>query len=203
VVVAAAGDVVFPVAYAPPKPVAPGSKAPPEKPQTPVDLIILAMRRNDRYTEKTEQGSDDRGRLFQTEKEVFDAGGTTNYDQARETGKPLFRALSTVLALVGKPADIEDDTGLFSVIVGGRPYALVLWHLVGSGHTNAAKPLKTARKFTYLRSGWSSRKVTLATVFKRWDANRSGFIPQVRPGAELTPGEAADVADTLAGATGK
>lgn len=174
IVVVGKGDVLIPVADAPPKAGQKGAAA-----QKPVNLVLIAISRNDRFSEKIVGGA--RGRLFDTEEQVLKAGGTPNYDEAKATGKPYFERLATALLLVEKPADLTDETGTFALDADGKKYALVFWHLKGISYTNAAKPLRTARRFGFLKPGYSSTVVELGTVLKTYGQN-SAFIPTVRPG---------------------
>lgn len=176
IVVVGKGDVLVPIADAPPK----NAK---DKPQQPVNAVIIAISRNDRFSEKILGGA--RGRLFDTEKQVFDNGGTTNWDEGKATGKPYFERLATALLLVEKPEGLEDETGTFSFSADGKQFALVIWHLKGIGYTNAAKPLRTARRFGYLKAGYSSVSVGIGTALKSYGQN-SAYIPTVKPGEPTT-----------------
>lgn len=176
IVVVGKGEVLVPIADAPPK----NAK---DKPQQPVNVVIIAISRNDRFSEKIAGGA--RGRLFETEKQVFDSGGTTNWDENKATGKPYFERLATALLLVEKPEGLEDETGTFSFSADGKQFALVIWHLKGIGYTNAAKPLRTARRFGYLKAGYSSVSVEVGTALKSFGQN-SAYIPTVKPGEPTT-----------------
>lgn len=189
IIVVGKGDVLIPVADAPPKA---GQKG--ATPQKPVNIVLIAISRNDRFSEKIPGGT--RGRLFDTEKQVLDAGGTTNYEEGKATGKPYFERLATALLLVEKPEGLEDETGTFGLEADGKKYALVFWHLKGIGYTNAAKPLRTARRFGFLKPGYSSAVVELGTALKTYGQN-SAFIPTVRPGGATSDGVRSVVNEVL------
>jgi hypothetical protein len=150
----------------------------------PIRMLVLGFRPV-RYCEKVAGG--DRGRLFNTEAQVAAAGGTTVYKEAYSDGeqiKDYYQALATAVVLIEAPdgAESEDMFPLEAMDNAGnlRRYALALWHLRGTGYTNAAKPLKTARALTYLRKGYASRIITVRTVLKPYGTNKA-FIPVVRP----------------------
>lgn len=196
VVIAASGDIIVPLNEAPPKT---GAKN--QGPQVPAEIIVVAVRSKDRYTEKTEHGDDSKqGRLLNTEAEVFATGGTTNYDEAAATGKPLFRPMCSALILVRKPAELEDDTGLFTIDLFGGKWTLVVWDMVGVSYTNAAKTLRTARRFTFLRRSWAARRIGITTLHKSYQNGHAAFIPQIKPlDPELTAAETAEVSALLSG----
>jgi hypothetical protein len=180
-VVVGKGDVLLPIADAPPKA---GAKS--GAPQTPVNIVVLSISRTDRYSEKVSGGV--RGRLFDTEGAVFAAGGTTNWDENKANpAKPYFEKLATALLLVEKPAALEDDTGTFGFELEGKKYALVMWHLKGISYTNAAKPLRTARKFGFLKAGYSSHVLSLGTSLKTYGTN-SAHIPVIKPSGDTPEG---------------
>lgn len=181
------GDVMVDLCEAP-------AKRPNDPPQVPIRVLVVAIRRDDRYSEKIVGGA--RGRLFSTEQEVLANGGTTNYDEAKATGKPLFQPLATALILVAKPENRVDESGLFSIEVGDSKYALALWHLKGVLYTNGAKPLRTARKFGFLKGGYPTREVLVTTALKSYGQN-SAYIPVIKPGAVSGPEVLATVKEIL------
>lgn len=190
-VVVGKGDVLLPIADAPPKA---GAKN--VDPQTPVNVVVISVSRTDRYSEKVSGGV--RGRLFDTEQAVFAAGGTTNWDENKANpAKPYFERLATALLLIEKPAALEDDTGTFGFELGEKKYALVIWHLKGISYTNAAKPLRTARKFGYLKKGYASQVLALGTSLKTYGSN-SAHIPVLKPVAEA-PAEIAGLVKEVLG----
>lgn len=204
VVIVAPGDVIVPLNEAPPK------KATAE-PQKPVNLVILAMRRTDRWVEKTAyaDGADNQqGRIFNSEQEVIQCGGTSSYEvNKQDPSKPYFRPMATILALVEQPKhDVEDpskpfeDTfGLFSTEAAGKRWCLVTYDMLGTAHTNGAKALRTARLMGAARPGWSTVFFGLNTILKTFGSN-SAYAPQFRPGAKLTPEQKAEIQAILTGA---
>lgn len=205
VVIVAPGDIIVPLNDGPPK----TAKA---APQVPANLVILAMRKTDRWVEKTaySDGPDNQqGRIFNTEQEAIQAGGTTSYDiNKTDPSKPLFRPMATILALVQQPEKQADDPkgppfvdefGLFSIDAGGKRWCLVTYDMLGTAHTNGAKALRTARLMGAARKGWSTVYFGLSTTLKTFGSN-SAFAPQFRPGAVLDEVTRADVAAVLAGA---
>lgn len=191
IVIVGKGDVTIPLADAPPKAGAKGGAE-----QVQVNTVLIAISRHDRYSEKLPGGV--RGRLYNTETEVLNNGGTTNWDENKANpAKSYFERLATAILLVEKPAALEDETGTFGFEAGGKQYALVVWHLKGISYTNAAKPLRTARRFGFLKAGYSSRVVKLGTALKSYGTN-SAYIPTVAPGGD-TPEELRGIVSEVLG----
>lgn len=151
----------------------------------PIRILVLGFRPT-RYAEQIKGG--ERGRIFNSEAAVFEAGGTTVWKEAFVDGeqvKDYFQALATAVILVEAPVSSADDEDTFPLSAPDnagtvRRYGLALWHLRGTGFTNAAKPLKTARALSWLRKGYPTKFVTVRTMLKTFGSNRA-FIPIVRP----------------------
>ncbi len=151
----------------------------------PIRILVLGFRPT-RYAEQIKGG--ERGRIFNSEAAVFEAGGTTVWKEAFVDGeqvKDYYQALATAVILVEAPAASANDEDTFPLSAPDhagnlRRYGLALWHLRGTGFTNAAKPLKTARALSWLRKGYPTKFVTVRTMLKTFGSNRA-FIPVVRP----------------------
>lgn len=179
----------------------PPPKTPNGKPQAPITLVVIGFRPT-RYAEKIQGGKGD-GRILKTLADVAAVGGTTVYKEAyKGTGKdqvqlfPYFQPLATALVMVQAPSDLSGlvdpvDT-VFPMTVerdGAESvrFGIAFWHLRGTGHTEAARPLKTARTLGVLRgaAGYKGRWITLGTGQKTYGDNTT-YIPKIRIG-EATP----------------
>lgn len=160
----------------------------------PVNFVVIGFRPV-QYAEKIPGG--DQGRLANSEKEVFTMGGTTNYDENKATGKPLFQQLETALVLVRRPKICENDTSNFNFEVTNAAgemefWAIAQWSMKGTGFTHAAKPIKSERAIgclstrkgrSYLDGLWS-----LTSVFKTKGAN-NWYQPVVRIVSDEQPSD--------------
>lgn len=152
----------------------------------PVEFVVIGFRPT-QFAEKVSGG--EQGRIAQTEKEVFALGGTTNYDEATATKKPLFQQLETALVLVKRPKLAENDASNFNFEVKNEFtgqtewWAIAQWSMKGTGFTHAAKPIKSERAIgclssrrgrTYLDGLWSLTSVYKSKLSNNW------YQPQVR-----------------------
>lgn len=160
----------------------------------PLSFTVIGFKRR-QFVEKTVGGA--MGNLVNSEAEVVKAGGTLDYNEAKATGKPLYQRLATALILVEKPAHIPDDERfLFPHTCEGRWYVLALWSLKGTGYTNAAKPIYTARKLGHLKSGYPAQAWFLTTKLQEYSGNFA-HIPVLTAGAKNTPAFAEFVKEVL------
>lgn len=143
----------------------------------PVNLVVIGFRPT-QYAEKLAGG--EQGRLANSEREVFELGGTTSYDENKATKKPLFQQMETALVLVRRPKIAENDNSNFNFEVKNAAgesewWAIAQWTMKGTGFTHGAKPIKSERAIgclskrkgrTYLDGMWS-----LESVYKTRESN--------------------------------
>jgi hypothetical protein len=183
------GDIVFnkeSVLLKSPKGQAPGTG--------PCLRIVVAGFRVDRYAEKTVGGA--KGDIVDTEAEVYAKGATTDYNEAKATGKKLYQTLAECLILIEKPEGIDDPS--FKYFIDGKAYAPALWTQKGTSFTNATKILRTARKAGWLsdeynpdgtvkvKRSYSSGYWEVRTLLKDYFGNWS-WIPVLRRGEYTSP----------------
>ncbi len=153
-------------------------------------LTVLGFRKK-QFTEKIEGGK--LGMLLNDEADIARNNGTLDYKEWKQSvdasklpgglpAKRFFQRLATALLLVERPAHIPDeDHVLFPYEFEGKFYCLVLWSMKGTGYTNAAKHLFTARKIGHLRTGYTAQAWTLTTKIEEYSGN-SAYIPVIKPG---------------------
>jgi hypothetical protein len=155
-------------------------------------ILAVASFAPKRFVEKIEGGGA-QGRIAKTPQEVVQMGGTIDYNEAKETGRPLFQTLATALCVLRKGADDPSEVFAFEAPDGER-YALVLWSMKGSAYTNAAKILFTARKTGLFGIGKRSRMITgflnefisLETEAKKYQGGNWAMIPVINIHSETT-----------------
>lgn len=175
-------------------------------PQVPVYVVILGFRAI-RFTEKIIGGG--MGRLAQTESDVYNMGGTVNYDEAKATGKPLFRKLATALLLVRMPEGCEDPS-MFPFVVERKEgekditeqYAIATWNFSGASFTSAVRAMKTWRKLGSFRDAdapktdkgaYRNRFIKVTSMLKTFQENKAAYVPVVQLDLH-TPPEVRDIA---------
>jgi hypothetical protein len=158
------GDIVFMKELALPKP---------------LTFLILGFRKTS-FIEKVSEGEE--GTVCHSEQEVLAYGGTTEWTDHNATGKPLFQRFTTALILIKAPEDTPEDilANYFPYSMGGGNWALAAWSLKGPGYTAVVKPLKTARRFGYLRNGYHTSLHSLNSKLNQYKTGRSGYVPIVR-----------------------
>jgi hypothetical protein len=145
-----------------------------------IRLIVLGTRPK-RYVEKVEGGA--RGDMFDTEQQVVAANGTTDYNEAKSSGKRLFQTLITALCLIEQTQG-SDDMG-FPITIEGKRYALALYSMKGTSYTNAAKHFLSSKKIGWLAGkGFRGGVWTLRSKLEHRNGNYY-YIPVVKP-AEFT-----------------
>ncbi len=161
--------------------------------QAPVVLVVVGFRPT-RWTEVIPGGG--LGRLFDTEEEVYQSGGTTNYNEKDK--KPYFRKLATALVLVQMPS--EGDPASYPFVIEGKHYAVAQWNMQGAAYTAAAAPIKTWKR-GYLKdqvtgkSAYANRFITLNTVYKKFQTGNGAWVPSVKIGDWTSPEFREAVAD--------
>lgn len=173
----------------PPAKAGPGGAQPESEPT--IFLVILGFQRT-RFSERISGG--ERGRIFRTEQEVIEAGGTLSWNLAFPNGAgeqamPYFQRLASAVVLVAEPEGFADrgynPEEAFSFCAEEVRWAIAGWHLRGSGFTNAAMALKTARSMGWLKSGYPSKFIQLTTRSQSFQGGNLAFIPVVRPGGNV------------------
>lgn len=152
----------------------------------PFELIVMGFGPKS-YVERT--GSNDLGRMVATPELVEQAGGTLNFQEAEDTGKPLFQTLIKAILLIKKP-DALGDVPLFHFDLGGGKYALASWNLKGSSYTHAAKVFFTARKTGVpmnLTGGYHHGQWSLDTKLGEYRTGNVAIIPVLKPAGETSP----------------
>lgn len=183
----------------------------------PLQILVIGFRPT-RWAEKVAGGA--RGRIVNSEDNVYAVGGSTDYKSTHDGAGNLtgayFERLATALILIRAPDQIIKDlekepdqlAELFPYEVAPDPakptetqrFALAQWHLRGSAHSGAAVPLKTARKLTFLKAGYTSRIIEVTCTLKPFGKN-SAYVPIVRPGAHATEAHRSTAAEILASLT--
>lgn len=204
------GTIVFDKKFAianPPKKSGPNGAPATSTPD--VNLILIGFRPV-RYAEKLEGG--DQGRIFNTEADVYNNGGTTDYASSHEGTKliaPYFQPLTTALMLVEAPKDFDksrvEEVFPYECQDGDvlRRYAVCQWHLRGASYTAAARPLKTARKLGSLRKGYTTKRLSLTVAWKKFGGDKGAFVPTVVIGQDTSENQrqlAAEVLESLTSA---
>lgn len=174
--------------------------------KTPAIVFTVIGFKKKQFVEKVEGGA--MGALYHSQEDVVSHGGTLDYKEWQESiktakekgGKALkyFQPLATALLLVERPAHVPDeDHTVFPYECEGKWHALALWSMKGTGYTNGAKTIFTARKIGHLRKeGYPSQTWTLTTKLENYGGNFA-YIPVLKPGARNSPEFVAFVKDIL------
>ena len=151
--------------------------------------LVVASFMPKKYVEKIEGGAT-MGRIAKTPQEVVNMGGTIDYNEAKETKRPLFQTLATALVILER--GVDDPEAAFPFTYQGKGYALVFWSMKGTAYTNAAKVFFTARKTGLFKtsrsamiSGYLKQWVLLETEAKKYSTNWA-MIPIVNLAEETT-----------------
>ena len=169
----------------------------------PATLVVLTCRPRDQFAEKV-SGAEG-GRLFDTKEEVASAGGTTDFNLAKATKRPLFRPLATFAVLIEKPESIQDSP-LFRNELDGQKYGFFLWSMVGALYTEGAKTFRTAKMTGApmdLTQGYPTGKWIFTTATKKYNNGNIAEIPVLTPGGPTTLAFQEAAAKLLAALTGR
>jgi hypothetical protein len=154
----------------------------------PLTIVVIGFRPTV-FVEKTTT-TGDTGRLFNSEQEVVENGGTTDWNTAKATNRPLFMKMATAaIGILGDdsfPAAVMRQ--FFPHEVGGKFWALAQWSMKSSAFTAAAKPLKTWRSLGGLRAGYATKFVQVQTKNEKFKTGNIAAVPVVSLGDE-TPEE--------------
>jgi len=166
--------------------------APIKKNSKPIKLVVLGFRPK-QFVERIEGGG--RGNVFSSEAEVAANNGTLDWNDAEATGKTLYQRLATALVLIEQPEGV--DASSFPYAIEGKNYALAQWSLKGTGYTNGAKPIMSARKIGFIRNGGYRTGVwEVTTTLKQFGQNYA-YIPQPKPAGPTTEAFRAAVLELL------
>lgn len=134
----------------------PITDAPDASNPTPIEMTVIQVKKQ--YEENLEYGDENRPRIFDTEREVLEAGGHCNWVNSI---KPPFSPVAVMLVCIKAP-ETEDETVLSNFpyafetrnkdakSLEGR-YALALYKTKGASFTRAAKMVFTAATMSDLK----------------------------------------------------
>jgi hypothetical protein len=158
-------------------------------PKSPPLRVVVCGFRPDRYAERKEGG--DLGDIFDSEKQVMDAGGTTDYNLAAQTGRRYFQPLAEALLLIEQPEGIDDPS--FGLSADGKLWCAALWAMKGGSYTSGAKAIRTARKFGWLADkkdapgGYAKGVWLLSTALKAYRTGNTAYVPALRAAGPTSP----------------
>lgn len=139
----------------------------------PVKMLVIGFNPTV-FVEKVEGGL--RGKTFKTEQEVVNAGGTLDFNEAKQLKKVKYDRSATAMVLIEQPEGL--DVNSFPTQIEGKNYVFALYTMKGTAYTNAAKHFKSARKIGQLREGYRHGWWTLSSQLKKFGENYS-YIPVV------------------------
>lgn len=170
----------------------------PQSQPNPLRFVVVGFRPT-QYVEKTEGGV--MGSIVDTVQDVVALGGTTDYNDSKATGRPLFQPMATALVVIERPEAAKEDATNFIYSCEGKDYAVALWSMKGTSYTNAAKILFTARKMGHLtdrpvktrliepeRGGYITGIWTLRTLLRAFGSNFA-YVPVLRPAEVAREGQ--------------
>lgn len=133
-----------------------------------INIVILSNVKY--YKEKIEQ--DDwqggkRPRVFFTQKEAIEAGGTVEWETDPDTGRriaPSFSAAMDMKILIEKPEHL--DEGIFGMNLDGKLYAPAYFSVDKSAYNRVGKQVLTSTQLSLAKTG------ILAGVWELWTENQ-------------------------------
>lgn len=147
----------------------------PDKP-----LEVTALRFKKQYQEQIEYGSGEFGKVFDTKREVVEAGGQTS--AYGESG--YYGPLGTILFLIRMPEHLEAHlNALFPYVCDGVRYALAVFTASGSAYTGCGMPLASQKQATGTVRGVTWK---LTPVFTKKNSN-SWYKPTLTPCGTPSP----------------
>jgi hypothetical protein len=151
----------------------------------PIRLVVLGFGPTI-FVEKVEGGG--RGAFCATPEEVVRVGGTIDYNEAKETGKPLYQRCAKALLFLEKPEKVNSLA--FAYEWAGKRYCFCTWNMKATQYTRGAKTFFTARKLGILRDnskgGYRAAFWSLDTGLEKY-ANNTYYVPKLRLVEETTP----------------
>lgn len=149
----------------------------------PIEAYFLGFRPT-RFVERVQGGG--MGNICNTEAEVVEAGGTLDFNTAAKTEKPWYQFEATAILIVKKPSEVTDDA-LFPYEFDGAKFGIFAWSMKGSAYTAGVKPLKTAKKISYLRRGYHTFAHKVSGSLEKFRTGNSAYVPKIEKGAETSP----------------
>lgn len=147
------------------------------------EATVLHLKKQ--YQEDLPYGSDEKPQVFDTAREVQEAGGSLAYGEEN-----YYKSVAHATLLIEAPAGMDEDLveALFPYSFEGRAYALAMFTMAGSAYTNGAKPIITALSSTLRRNPAEGRWVVSSEI--RRNGKNSWHVPVFkmagRHGAEFT-----------------
>lgn len=130
-------------------------------------IVILSARQYwKEYLNKDQYASGDQPRTFQSEQEVHDNGGTTQW--VNNVGPTFNRAMHLKL-LIEQPKDII--SGLFGIMLGDKTYAPAVWDVDKSAYRRVGPTVLTAARFNLRTRGLLSGVFSLSTRTEKINDN--------------------------------
>lgn len=161
----------------------------------PVNITFIG-RVSERFVEKVEWGSGQRGIIVADEESVRNCGGTTDYDEHRlrqKDGCRLFEPMHDMLVAIERPECCKDDGTLFVFEAGGKKYTFGFWALKGSCYTEALKKVVyLARTMGCLRGdfpdgGYPAWSYSVSTWQKPFKSGNTSPVPRLVPCEKNSP----------------
>lgn len=181
------------VLYSPPKVNKMGVQ---ESAGTPPVNITFIGRVSERFVEKVEWGTGQRGIIVADEQSVINCGGTTDYDEynlRKKDGCRLFEPMHDMLIAIERPACCADDGTLFVFEAGAKKYTFGFWALKGSCYTEALKKVVyLARTMGCLRGdfpdgGFPAWSYSVSTWQKPFKSGNTSPVPRLVPCEKNSP----------------
>lgn len=157
----------------------------------PINILCIGFNPTT-FVEKVEGGL--RGKVFKTEQEVIAAGGTLDYNEAKQLKKPKYDRSATAMILIEQPEGL--DINSFPIGIEGKNYAFALYTMKGTGYTHGARHIKSSRKIGQCRESYRHGWWSLQSQLKEFSGNWS-YVPVVNPIGASTEGLRAAVKDFL------
>lgn len=160
-----------------------------ERAGSPPLIVTFLDVRPVRYFENVKGGG--RGMICDTEDQVRQVGGTTNFKEwelKAKDGMKRFDFGSDCLLAIERPEMAADDGTVFVFPVGDKKYALALYNMKGSAFTVLKQTVNQWSLIGCLRDGLSTRSVALSAKLKPTPKRDSTYwCPVLVPSKETTP----------------
>lgn len=102
-------------------------------------LCVIPLKFKKQYQESLPYDDPREARIFDTAREVIEAGGKTEYDKP---GSGYFGPIGRILFLVEKPADLPEHLdAYFPYVCGGKSYVIAGFTAAKTGYTAVGMPL--------------------------------------------------------------
>lgn len=133
------------------------------------------------YQEVVPYGSDQQPKVFDTREQVFEAGGSIEFNASNE-----YRPIAHLTLLVEAPegADDEQDS-YFPLSFDGKSYSLAVWTVGSSAYNKVAKTLITAAGY-FCREGIHTMAWSLS-VEKAKSGTNTYFVPKIVQAGKHSP----------------